>query len=75
MHQLSLLAKTLAFQQAPRPAGDMKRGFSITTHHRIVKGFALEHTKATKREKGILLDVLCAETGLSREDTGRFLQR
>ncbi len=46
----------------------------MTTHHRIVKGFALEHTKATKREKGILLDTLCAATGLSQEDTGRFLQ-
>lgn len=43
----------------------------MTTCHEIVKGFALEYAKATKREKGILLDNLCAATGWSRANARR----
>lgn len=43
----------------------------MTTRHQIAKGFALEYAKATKREKGILLDNLCAATGWSRANARR----
>jgi hypothetical protein len=51
----------------------MKQGLSMNTRHQIVKGFAKEYAKATKREKGILLDYLCASTGWSRANARRRL--
>lgn len=73
MPQLFLLAKTLAFQRAKWSVGVAKQRLSMNTRHQVSKGFAKEYAKATKREKGILLDYLWAATGWSSASARRRL--
>jgi len=52
----------------------MDRGLMMATKKDLTKAYAAEYGKATKKEKGRMLDELCASTGWSRVNARRAIR-
>jgi hypothetical protein len=66
---------------ARRPAGapvrllDMARELAMATKRDLTKAYAREYARAAKKDKGLMLDELCAATGWSRVNARRAIRQ